>query len=151
MTEHFTRSTVSSAFYCSKCGKVTQHRIDDGRKGPCLGCIARLDRQHAESVEAEVKKQMDLFAKPGDGTSGMSRLMNIIPVKEAEGKTIKQLDIAVCRESSNDVDALEIRFTDGSIWTLAIRRQAPVLSHHFDESVEADWDGSDTVVERPTD
>jgi len=41
MTEHFTRSTVSAAFYCSKCEKVTQHRIDDCRKGPCLECIAR--------------------------------------------------------------------------------------------------------------
>ncbi len=47
MTQHFTRNTVSAAFYCPKCGKQTQHRIDDGRKGPCLDCIARLDAAHA--------------------------------------------------------------------------------------------------------
>jgi ribosomal protein L44E len=43
MTEHFTRSTVSAEFYCAKCQKRTQHRIDDRRKGPCLECIARYD------------------------------------------------------------------------------------------------------------
>ena len=60
MTEHFTRSTVSSAFYCPKCGKQTQHRIDDRRKGPCLECIAKLQAQHDAKAEAE--KQGSLFA-----------------------------------------------------------------------------------------
>ena len=58
MTEHFTRSTVSSAFYCSKCGKMTQHRIDSGRKGPCLACIARLQAQHDAAPK---EKQGNLF------------------------------------------------------------------------------------------
>lgn len=64
MTQHFTRSTVSSAFYCSKCGKVTQHRIDGVRKGPCLDCIARLEEEHAAHVEGkpDVEKQQELFA-----------------------------------------------------------------------------------------
>lgn len=57
MTEHFTRSTVSSAFYCSKCGKMTQHRIDKGRKGPCLECIARYDA----APKPETEKQGSLF------------------------------------------------------------------------------------------
>jgi hypothetical protein len=56
MTEHFTRNTVSSAFYCGKCGKVTQHRIDGVRKGPCLECIVRLDQQH-DPPKPEVEKQ----------------------------------------------------------------------------------------------
>jgi hypothetical protein len=46
MTEHFTRATISATFYCAKCGCTTQHRIDDRRKGPCLECIARLEKQH---------------------------------------------------------------------------------------------------------
>ncbi|HZW05358.1 MAG TPA: hypothetical protein VFF58_00490 [Candidatus Nitrosotalea sp.] len=46
MTQHFTKLTVSAAFYCGKCGKSTQHRIDQGRKGPCLNCIAKLEAQH---------------------------------------------------------------------------------------------------------
>ena len=43
MREHFTRSTVSAAAWCGKCQKRTQHRIDDGRIGPCLVCIAKYD------------------------------------------------------------------------------------------------------------
>ncbi len=45
MTQHFTRNTVSSAFYCGKCARFTQHRIDKGRKGPCLDCIAKYDAE----------------------------------------------------------------------------------------------------------
>lgn len=47
MTQHFTRSTVSASFYCGKCERFTQHRIDGGRKGPCLECIDRQDKEHA--------------------------------------------------------------------------------------------------------
>jgi hypothetical protein len=46
MSEHFTRNTVSAEFWCGKCQKRTQHRIDDRRRGPCLECIARLEAQH---------------------------------------------------------------------------------------------------------
>ena len=62
MTEHFTRNTVSAAFYCSKCGKQTQHRIDDGRKGPCLDCIAKLEARHqAELLKPRPAEQGSLF------------------------------------------------------------------------------------------
>lgn len=63
MSEHFSRSTVSASFYCPKCGKSTQHRIDDRRKGPCLECIARLEKQHAEAVESEVDVQEEMFPR----------------------------------------------------------------------------------------
>lgn len=53
MTQHFTRSTVSAPFYCSKCKKVTQHRIDDRRKGPCLECIAKLDKLYQQHKDFE--------------------------------------------------------------------------------------------------
>ena len=57
VSEHYTRATVSAAAYCSKCGKVTQHRIDDRRKGPCLECIARYDA----APKPEAEKQQELF------------------------------------------------------------------------------------------
>jgi hypothetical protein len=60
MSEHFTRNTLSAAFYCSKCGKVTQHRIDDRRKGPCLECIRRLNAEHDE-VKPPKQTQEKLF------------------------------------------------------------------------------------------
>jgi ribosomal protein L44E len=47
MPEHFTRNTVSVEFWCAKCTRFTQHRVDEGRKGPCLRCIDKLDAQHA--------------------------------------------------------------------------------------------------------
>jgi hypothetical protein len=51
MPEHFTRNTVSAEFYCAKCERRTQHRIDDTRKGPCLDCIAHLEEVHTNSGE----------------------------------------------------------------------------------------------------
>ena len=39
MTQHYPRNTVSASEWCAKCGKNTQHRIDDRRVGPCLECL----------------------------------------------------------------------------------------------------------------
>ena len=61
MTQHFTRSTVSASLWCAKCQKFTQHRIDDCRKGPCLECIAKLEKQHAEKPVIEPDKQWEMF------------------------------------------------------------------------------------------
>lgn len=58
MTQHFTRNTVSATFHCGKCGKPTSHRIDKGRKGPCLECIARLDAQHAVIDFDELRRKL---------------------------------------------------------------------------------------------
>ena len=41
MSQHYTRNTVSAAAWCTKCGKETQHRIDDRRVGPCLVCLEK--------------------------------------------------------------------------------------------------------------
>lgn len=64
MPEHFTLTTISAAFWCAKCGKQTQHRIDSRRKGPCLDCIARLAAEHAQrEIDARrTEKQRELFA-----------------------------------------------------------------------------------------
>jgi hypothetical protein len=61
MTEHFTRATVSSAFWCGKCQKRTQHRIDKGRKGPCLDCMARYDAAPKVEAKENVFEQGSLF------------------------------------------------------------------------------------------
>jgi len=67
MTQHFTRNTISAEFNCAKCAKPTQHRIDNGWKGPCLECIERLRVEHAENeIEmrraAKAPKQTEMFA-----------------------------------------------------------------------------------------
>jgi ribosomal protein L44E len=63
MTQHFTRSTISADFYCSKCRKFTQHRIDSGRKGPCLNCIERSNVEHAQNEidQRRTERQSSLF------------------------------------------------------------------------------------------
>lgn len=60
MTEHFPRSTVSQSLWCNKCQKYTEHRIDGGRKGPCLVCIEKLEAAHQSPKLAPVKQE-DLF------------------------------------------------------------------------------------------
>jgi uncharacterized paraquat-inducible protein A len=62
MTQHFTRNTVSAEFWCSKCKKFTQHRVDV-RKGPCLECISRLESRHNLVPKVAAEKQSSLFDK----------------------------------------------------------------------------------------
>lgn len=62
MSEHFTKSTVSAEFYCSKCRRMTQHRIHGGRKGPCLECCERAEREHQERTKQPPQpKQLPLL------------------------------------------------------------------------------------------
>lgn len=62
MSQHYTRNTISAECYCTKCGRATQHRIDDRRKGPCLECIARLDLP--KEPKTATVTQETLFAPP---------------------------------------------------------------------------------------
>lgn len=36
MAEHYTRNTESVTAWCNKCQRFTEHRVDNGRKGPCM-------------------------------------------------------------------------------------------------------------------
>ncbi len=59
MPEHYTKNTIEATCWCKKCGKATQHRIDDGRRGPCL--------EHETPVKPKKEplkeKQEDLFPR----------------------------------------------------------------------------------------
>jgi hypothetical protein len=39
MTIHYTKNTMEVTAWCAKCQRDTQHRVDGGRRGPCLECI----------------------------------------------------------------------------------------------------------------
>jgi hypothetical protein len=39
--ERFNKRTVEASVWCLKCGGETMHRIDNGRRGPCLVCLKR--------------------------------------------------------------------------------------------------------------
>jgi len=36
MPEHYTKNTLECTAWCAKCQKQTQHRVDGGRRGPCI-------------------------------------------------------------------------------------------------------------------
>lgn len=62
MGEHFTRNTVSVAAYCKKCGRQTQHRVDDRIKGPCMECMSKLEKAHVTGdLRAKRASQGNLF------------------------------------------------------------------------------------------
>jgi hypothetical protein len=62
MTEHYTKSTVAVQFFCKRCGRSTMHRVDKGRKGPCLDCLARLENKHTQlKILKPLGEQKELF------------------------------------------------------------------------------------------
>ncbi len=44
--EHYTKGTLECTAYCNPCGKPTQHRVDGGRRGPCLECMKKREIQN---------------------------------------------------------------------------------------------------------
>jgi hypothetical protein len=46
MPEHYTKNTLEATVWCNRCGKDTQHRIDGGRRGPCLECMRKRELQN---------------------------------------------------------------------------------------------------------
>jgi hypothetical protein len=70
MSEHYTQNTLEVTAWCGKCQADTQHRVDGGRRGPCLAC---LEKQLAEIREtgglskkqiADRKKKQKEFQNP---------------------------------------------------------------------------------------
>ena len=62
MPERYTKNTVSCTVWCSKCGKMTEHRVADGRRGACNVCITKLNQQHEERAAiAPAAVQESLF------------------------------------------------------------------------------------------
>jgi ribosomal protein L37AE/L43A len=58
MPEHYTKNTVSATYWCPKCAKPTLHRVDSGRRGPCLVC---LEKPLAAQAPKPEDLQGDLF------------------------------------------------------------------------------------------
>ena len=36
MAEHYTKNTLECTAWCARCQRMTQHRVDGGRQGPCI-------------------------------------------------------------------------------------------------------------------
>lgn len=58
MPEHYPKNTVTASVWCKVCGRETTHRIDDGRRGPCMECM---HQRELEVVKKPPAKQEGLF------------------------------------------------------------------------------------------
>jgi ribosomal protein L44E len=69
MTQHYQRNVTAVSKWCPTCGKITMHRVDDRRLGPCtephVFGMSKAQEKRAEK-KAEEERQPDLFseAKP---------------------------------------------------------------------------------------
>jgi ribosomal protein L44E len=62
MPEHYTKNTVQVSVWCKPCGKMTRHRVDSGRRGPCLECMEKNEKQRLERAKPKTKPvQMEMF------------------------------------------------------------------------------------------
>lgn len=51
MSEHYTRNTVTCTVFCPKCYRVTLHRVMGGRRGPCVVCLEKLEKEREQRVD----------------------------------------------------------------------------------------------------
>lgn len=63
MGEHYTRNTEAVTAYCKVCQQFTQHRVDGGRKGPCLNDHAPSKAQIIAAAKRRKKERMAQIAK----------------------------------------------------------------------------------------
>jgi hypothetical protein len=62
MPEHYTRNTETATAWCAKCQRFTEHRVDGGRRGPCI------DPKHPVSgIPRAVIPKLDLPPEPEQG------------------------------------------------------------------------------------
>jgi hypothetical protein len=77
MPEHYTKNTLECTAWCAKCQRNTQHRVDGGRRGPCidpfLGC--------SETAEPDNSREWK-FTKTG-GISDDEHVVTVV----GHGKT----------------------------------------------------------------
>jgi len=58
MAEHYTRNTETATAWCQKCGRNTEHRVDGGRRGPCI------DPKHPAPISRAVIPPLNLPKLP---------------------------------------------------------------------------------------
>ena len=64
MPEHHTKDTTGFLAFCSTCNRMTLHRVDNGRKGPCTephATGASIKQQKAREKREAEAEQPDLW------------------------------------------------------------------------------------------
>lgn len=58
MPEHYTKNTLEATCWCNPCNAMTQHRVDGGRRGPCLVCMEKQRIQNeADRIRVGLKQE----------------------------------------------------------------------------------------------
>lgn len=58
MPEHYTKNTLEATCWCNPCNAMTQHRVDNGRRGPCLVCMEKRRIQNqADRIKAGLEQE----------------------------------------------------------------------------------------------
>jgi hypothetical protein len=60
MPEHYTKNTVEVSVWCNTCNRMTMHRVDDGRRGPCIDSRHRVNAGVTNPLQLATS-QRDLF------------------------------------------------------------------------------------------
>jgi ribosomal protein L44E len=59
MPEHFTRNTLECTSYCPQCKRDTQHRVDGGRRGPCIDLNHPVRKFSADQIKRKKQAEKD--------------------------------------------------------------------------------------------
>jgi hypothetical protein len=58
MPHHFTKNTVEASVWCNACGKMTPHRVADGRQQYCLVCYERKKTEPVKVGAADAQRSL---------------------------------------------------------------------------------------------
>ena len=62
MPHHFTKDTVEASVWCNTCGRLTPHRVVDGRRDFCKVCMAKAEEDiNKRKAQPERPIQQRLF------------------------------------------------------------------------------------------
>ena len=60
MPEHYTKNTLEATIWCNRCNAHTQHRVDNGRRGPCIPCIEKQRiKNEAERIRRGLEQEQE--------------------------------------------------------------------------------------------
>jgi hypothetical protein len=153
MAEHYTKkNTITATAYCKKCRKFTMHRIDDGRLGPCMPCVAETAGSlEFEPAPAQVAQQVSLFGAPASTAQvkaveapAISRVDEAaLPVGSEAGCELSRAFAQACDDARLDYRGYSMD-TGRRVYAFS-RRGAPRVVFQMCAS---DWDRTSTMLER---
>jgi len=60
MPERYTRNTLECTAWCNKCRGMSQHRVDGGRRGPCIDAKHPVQELTKAQEERRRKEEREL-------------------------------------------------------------------------------------------